>query len=363
MGRRPRGWSLALALGCVNAACGGYRPDPAPRSAPKITPTPVPGTPLTAIWAAHGPHQITEPLVQVDSSLYLAGGGRQVTKMDVRGGAVIWSLRVGGPVAGGVVYRDGKVYAATDAPEGKVHAWTVVAGNDAWTRSTGPVSAPLALVDSLVIVRTRGGETDGLDARTGDLKWRSHTSAGPAPALAGAPTETIVPAMDTVYRLDTGSGHIRQRVPSPGPLIFPLIYRDSVALGVTADGVFFQIRLADLHIDWRLATNSVPAGPPLMIGDTMVVVSRLGHFYQIRPGDPGPVRVFGDSAAPVTIGPMLLDDQLLVGAADGVVSARDRQGKEVWRVQVKRPIEVAPMLTSAGLLVVGGDGDVHLFRR
>ncbi|HTO72900.1 MAG TPA: PQQ-binding-like beta-propeller repeat protein [Gemmatimonadales bacterium] len=321
------------------------------------------GTPFTAMWVAHGPAQVTPPLVLVDSSLYLAGGGRQVVKMDIRGGAVIWSRRLGGPIAGGVLYREGRVYAASDQPEGKVRAWTEIAGNDIWSEGTGPVTAPLAFVDTLLIVRARSGETMGLDRVTGTIKWRSHTSAGLAPAIPGVPTETIIPALDTLYRLDTGSGHIRQRVPAPGPLIYPLIAQDSVALGVTADGVLFRVRLADLQVDWRLPTHAVPAGPPLMLGDTMVIVSRIGRFYEIRAGDPGPLREFADSAAPVTMGPVRIGDDFVVGGADGAVSARDHEGKEVWRFVIRRPIEVAPVVTPYGLVFVGGDGEIHLFRQ
>lgn len=356
------GWSLALALGCVNASCGGYRPDPGPRSAPKLSPTPVAGTPLTLLWSGRGPHDITAPLALADSSLYVAGGGRQVAKIDLRGGNVIWSVRVGGPIAGGALYHQGRVYAATDQPEGKVHAWTELAGNDIWTRSTGPVNAPLAVVDSLVLVRTRAGTTIALDHITGTVRWRSHTSAGTVAAMPGAPTELVIAALDTLYRLDTGSGHIRQRVAAPGPQVYPLLLQDSVALGVTADGVLFRMHLADLRIDWRLPTHAVPAGPPLLSGDTLIVVSRIGKFYRARIGDMTPPQELGDSAAPVTAGPVAQGDLLLIGGADGALSARDRSGREAWRVPVRRPLEVAPVPVPQGVLVVGGEGDIHLFR-
>jgi outer membrane protein assembly factor BamB len=297
-----------------------------------------------------------------DSNLYVAGGGRQVAKIDLRGGAVIWSRRLGGPVAGGVLYRQGRVYAATDQPDGKVRAWTELAGNDIWSHSTGPVSAPLAIVEDLVLVRTKAGATLALDPVTGALKWQARTSPGMVAVIAGTPGQLIVPALDTLYRLDAGNGKVLQRQPAPGPLIYPLASRDSSAIGLTADGVLFRMRVADLTVDWRQPLHAIPAGPPLIIGDTLVTVSRLGKFFRIRIGDSLPATTFGDSAAPVTSGPVALGDLLLVGGADGNLSARDQTGREAWRVQVKRPLEVAPIPLPLGLLIVGGNGDIHRFR-
>lgn len=357
------GWSLVLALGAVNAACGGYRPDPGPRSAPSLEPTAVEGTPLTHLWTAGGPRAISAPVVVVDSTLFVAGSGRQVAKIDLRGGAVIWSQRLGGPVAGGVIYSHDRVYLATDQPEGRVRAFTALAGNDLWSVSTGPVSAPLAYVNDLVIARNRAGMTIALDATTGAQKWRVRTSAGPAPALAGLPGQLIVPALDSLFLLDLATGRALVRMPSPGPLLFPLIADDSTVIGVSADGIIFALRKSDLQPSWRIASHAIPAGPALLRGDTLEFVSTTGHFYRVGIGTAELPVAIGDSSAPVTAGPGPMDDLLLIGGADGVVSARDATGAERWRVQIKRPIEVTPLSIPGGLILIGGEGDIHRFSR
>lgn len=322
----------------------------------------MPGTPLTLLWSGQGPHQVTEPLAIVDSSLYVGGGGRQVAKIDLRGGAVIWSQHLGGPVAGGVLYYQGRVYAATDLPEGRLRAWTEVAGNEVWTHSIGPVNAPLAIVNNLLLVHTRQGSTLAFDPVTGDPRWHTHTSPGLVAAIGGVPGQLIVPSLDTLYRLDATTGKILQRQAAPGALIYPLAVRGPFALGVTADGILFQLQTSDLALVWKLPLHAIPAGPPLIVGDTLVTVSRIGKFYRVGVGDSAAAAVFGDSAAPVTSGPVAQGDLLLVGGADGALSARDQIGHEVWRLTVRRPLEVSPILLPLGLLIVGGNGDIHWLR-
>jgi outer membrane protein assembly factor BamB len=323
----------------------------------------VAGTPLTHLWTAGGPKAVSQPVAVVDSALYVAGSGRQIIKLDLRGGAVIWSQRVGGPIAGGLLYSNDRVYAATDQPEGKVRAWTALAGNDVWSTSVGPVNAPLARVGNLIVARNRAGFVFGLDVVTGAEKWRVRTSLGPAPAIAGDSGEVIVPSLDSIFRLDLATGRVRQRLPSPGPLVFPLIRTDSSVRGVTADGQFFELRSHDLQVTWRVATHAVPAGMPLVRGDSLEFVSTLGRFYRARAGESQAAMVVGDSMAAVLSGPTVYGGLLLVGGANGMVSARDSAGAERWRVQIRQPAETAPIVVPGGLVLIGGDGDIHRFRQ
>jgi hypothetical protein len=59
----------------------------------------------------------------------------------------------------------------------------------------------------------------------------------------------------------------------------------------------------------------------------------------------------------------VVDDQILLGGADGAVRALRPDGTEVWRVQLRRPVELGPLALEDGVLVIGGNGDLHRYRQ
>jgi len=65
------------------------------------------------------------------------------------------------------------------------------------------------------------------------------------------------------------------------------------------------------------------------------------------------------STAPVTI----VDGLVLLGGADGVLRALRPDGSEAWRVQLRWPVEIGPLPLADGILAIGGDGDLHRYRR
>jgi hypothetical protein len=59
----------------------------------------------------------------------------------------------------------------------------------------------------------------------------------------------------------------------------------------------------------------------------------------------------------------VVDNQILLGGADGALRALRSDGTEAWRVQLWRPIELRPVALEDGLLAIGGNGDLHRYRQ
>ena len=64
-----------------------------------------------------------------------------------------------------------------------------------------------------------------------------------------------------------------------------------------------------------------------------------------------------------TAGPTPLASGVLAGSVSGEVVLVDPQsGSITWRVQVDGPIEQPPLVRDRDLVVVGGHGDIHVYR-
>jgi outer membrane protein assembly factor BamB len=59
----------------------------------------------------------------------------------------------------------------------------------------------------------------------------------------------------------------------------------------------------------------------------------------------------------------IASNQILLGGADGIIRALRTDGTEIWRVRVWRPVELGPVPLNDGVLALGGNGDLHRFRR
>ncbi len=57
---------------------------------------------------------------------------------------------------------------------------------------------------------------------------------------------------------------------------------------------------------------------------------------------------------PITSPVTVVDGQILLGGADGMLRALNPKGEELWRVQLWRPVELGPVALDDGTLAIGG---------
>ncbi len=351
--------SLVLLLGSVNAACTGYRaPPPAPLRGDEVS-----GDAPTQVWAARAGRRLTGRLVVRDGIIYGAGVDRKVYAVDLATGALLWSSRLSGLVAGGVLVAGDTVYAASSRPEGRLYALSRATGKRFWRAKTGPVAAPLALVAGTLIASAQRGELLGLDPADGSIRWRRRMGMARTAPMATGDGSVVVATVDSIYRVIAASGVVSHRVRSPGTIVSPWVpYRGGLVAGTT-DSQVVALDPADLGSRWSVRVDAPVLGSPAAIGDTLYAASRRGTLYRIAPGDPpSPERVV-ELEWPVTAPLSVVDNRILLGGADGTVRALRPDGTEVWRVQLWRPVELGPLALADGLLAIGGNGDLHRYRQ
>jgi outer membrane protein assembly factor BamB len=351
--------SLVLLLGSVNAACTAYRP---PRAAP-LRGHVASGAAPTQVWAARAGRRLTGPVVLQDGMIYGAGVDRKAYAVDLETGATLWSSRLAGLVAGGVQVSGDTVYVASSRPEGRVYALDRGTGKRFWRTKTGPIGAPLALVAGTLVASTQRGELLGLDQAKGSIRWRRRMGMARIAPMETGKEFVVVATVDSIYRVGVKDGVVSHRMRSPGTIVSPWVsYRGGLVAGTT-DSQVVAIDPGDLSARWSVRVDAPVLGSPVAIGDTLYAASRRGTLYRIAPGDPPVLESVVELDWPVTASLSVVDDQILLGGADGAVRALRPDGREVWRVQLWRPVELGPVALEDGLLAIGGNGDLHRYRQ
>jgi outer membrane protein assembly factor BamB len=353
--------SLALLLGSVNAACG-----PAPAAPAALAPEPSSSAAPAQVWRAKSGRRYTGRVVVTGETIYAGSVDRKVYAVDLASGQLRWSSRLGGLIGGGVLVLGDTVYAASGRPEGRVYALDAHTGHRLWRTTTGTISAPLALVDGTLVAETQRGEVFGLNPSSGTVIWRRMVGFSRIPAVAGDSGTVVVATIDSLFRLNARDGKIVCRVLSPGAIVSPWLQHRGLLVGGTTDSGVVAVAHGDLRPRWRAALDAPVLGTPAALGDTFYAASRRGTVYRIAPVAPDTAPVATPIAEldwPVTSSVTVLDGLVLVGGADGTLRALRPDGGEAWRIQLSPPAELGPLPLVDGMIAVGGDGDLHRYRR
>ncbi|HEV8178607.1 MAG TPA: PQQ-binding-like beta-propeller repeat protein, partial [Gemmatimonadales bacterium] len=349
--------SLAVLLGSVNAACVNFRPPPTPIAAA------VAGDAPTLVWTSRAGKHLVGQVGMQDNTLYVGGTDRKVYAIDLASGEVRWSARLPGMIVGGVLVLADTVYVATSRPDGQVHALQRKDGKTIWRVSPGTIAAPLAMIGGLLVAETQRGDVIGLDPASGKVRWRRRVGIARAPAAVAGDGAILVSTTDSLFRLAVSDGKILHRASSPGSVVAPWLAHEGALVAGTTDSQVVSIRPTDLKRLWTLPVDAPVLGSIAALGDTLFLATRVGTVYRIDPGSDPRVQRVARLDWPVTAPVTILGGQILLGGADGTIRALRPDGTESWRLRVWRPVELSPIPLGDGLLAIGGNGDLHRYRR
>ncbi len=357
-----RAWSLALLLLSVNAGCGGYRPVPEFEPAELKSPVPVAGTPFTLLWRSRPVRGPSAPVAVDATSLYIGGSDRRVVAVDLQSGRTRWSVRASGSVVGGVLQAGDLIFAGTEQPGGKVHAFRSISGSEVWASSTGYIQSPLALVDGKLIGMTRKNQVVALNAATGRIAWRL-----PLPTSRHAPVplgggDVLISSYDSLYRIRVMDGKVTLRRRAPGVITAGWRAFGNLLVAGTGDSLVLAIDPDSLTEQWRVQLDAPVLTPPAVTGDTLFAVTQVGSLYRIVTlGDGAVAEPLQRTPWPATGAPEVIGAWILTGASNGGLRAYSRHdGSLAWTTQLGRPVELgAVALPDSGFLIFGGRGDLQ----
>jgi outer membrane protein assembly factor BamB len=359
---RQGGWSLVLLLGSVNAGCSRYKPVPRVDLDPRMAAVQVEGTPLEEVWSRRAGRGLGGAISYSDTVMYVGAADRHVIAIDLRNGAVRWSLRVSGPVAEGVTADERMVYAHTERPDGRAYGIDKIRGMKRWDTQIGLAAAPPALVHGSLIVANRAGVVLALDPANGVIKWRRRVGVARAPAVAGSQGSIIISTIDSLFQLSVTDGKVLQRHRSSGTVLSPWVFHGQYRIAGTTDSQVIAMHLDSLSPAWSVRLDAPVIGAPILHGDTAFALTRIGTLYRI-PISPAPVAERLNSARTAFLtSPVMVGDWIVAGSADGVLFGFTLEGRIGWRVIIAGPIELSPLVLPDGFLAIGGRGDLHRYR-
>jgi outer membrane protein assembly factor BamB len=154
-----------------------------------------------------------------------------------------------------------------------------------------------------------------------------------------------------------------RRVRSPGAIVSPWIDHRGLLVAGTTDSLVVAIDPGDLRPRWRTTLDAPVLDSPAAHGDTLYAASRRGTLYRITADSGAVATALAELHWPVTAPVAVVDGLVLLGGADGILRALQPDGTEAWRLQLRWPVELAPLPLADGMLAIGGDGDLHRYRR
>jgi hypothetical protein len=205
----------------------------------------------------------------------------------------------------------------------------------------------------------------GLATADGKAVWRRQlpgaVRAPPVPTPAGLAVATTA---DTLFLLDRVTGEVRWRLATAGAVLGgPALGPEGTDLYVgTTGGRVMAVALPQLWATWDVDAGDAVYGALAVSRDTVYALARNGTLWLIpRAGGVGARSLRLDLVA--TAGPTPLARGILVASVSGeVVLVDPASGAISWRAQLDGPIEQPPLVRGGDLVVVGGRGDIHVYR-
>ncbi|MCK4414849.1 MAG: PQQ-binding-like beta-propeller repeat protein [Candidatus Eisenbacteria sp.] len=263
----------------------------------------------------------------IQAGATLAGGvvvgvtdhpAEQLFCLDARTGATRWEVPLGESWGAPLVAGDW-VYAGSLA--GEVRAVALADGRLHWSyRAPATVRAPLALIDSLLLVSTAGDSLIALDASEGTFVW----GIGPGGALYGAPQwdgEQLwcVTHQGRVCALDLATGAVIAERTLPGT------YRCGLACGellfaLSAAGRLTALERSSLDVRWTEDFAAAADLTPTVAAGWVWVGLRDGSVRALRETDGW--QIFDLAVPPPVAAPIrVVGEQVLIGSGRGVLVA------------------------------------------
>ena len=307
------------------------------------------------VWRAEVGRGLMSPMIVSGPALVVATGNRMVAAISTETGEHYWERRLDGPPSGGVLWRDGLLYASIEEGDGELYALNARTGKKVWDRDVGSAPHGPRLLGDTLFMGTDDGWIVALLTRRqdrGERIWRTRVSG----AIASAPEVAdgrlyVTTTRDSIYALETATGRILQRQALPETVgAQPALRGDTLAIPLN-DGTLLALRLPALEELWRSQVGAPIGAAPVIADDGYTyVLNRHAEVWRVNTGSGWPEQIAALGGAAYR-SLALSRNGILVGRLDGSAFLLRRDGSTVWEREFDDAI-VAPMTAADGAVYV-----------
>jgi outer membrane protein assembly factor BamB len=315
----------------------------------------------TIVWQRPAGRGVTHAVMAAGNVIIAATSARSVMALGAETGARYWERKVNGSIAGPPISDGHRIYVSTRARDGSVYAIDPVRGRRIWSRRVGDVRTGAVHADRLVLAGTARGELVALDDSGGSILWRTQLTGAVAAAPVARNTHVFVATeTDTLYRISLRDGAIEARIAIPGTPSAPAAVQEDLLVLALHSREVVAYTLPDLRERWHFTVDDVPLARPVWDGNAVMVATRNASIWRIEPD--GAARRVTSPGGAITTSFMGANGRFVLGRLDGWLICIERDGRELWRVELGSSI-VAPGTVLDGALFVGLlDGNVIRIR-
>lgn len=300
--------------------------------------------PVQFQWSTRAGRGMESPLLADGPVLYAASLNRTVTALSTENGGSHWTRRQDGPLAGGIVRHQERLFVAIWDRDGSVCALHRHSGRTIWEREVGSVRFPPVVADGSVFVGTDAGNVFSLSTGTGEQLWRKQLAGRVAATPVPWNQELLVVATstDSLYLLDRTNGTVHAGKALPGRVsAAPALQGDTLILPLRS-GAVVALTLPDLGRAWILDTGApVLAAPVAATDGNIYILNRSAELWRVPPQQPEQSQRLAALGGAALASLTLADNGILVGKLDGSLLALRFDGSIIWTKNLAESI-VAP---------------------
>ena len=299
-------------------------------------------------WSAGAGSGLRGMPVVTEEVIVASSKDRYINVLSRLDGSTLWRKRLDGPPVPPLVRGD-LIYTATEN-KGKLRVLSLKDGRDIWKWNLPSVAQTIAMSGDTIYVASEEGMLHALDTRTQFEVWQARFSRAPVAGPLVLDRWVAYIAPDSLHLIDRFNGNLEHSV-STSERVAGEAASDGERLFVTTEtGSLIAWSVPELGELWKTSGfYDFSSGPAIADGAGYAITTQ-GLLIRFELAD-GSARVIARAGGTVLATPTVVQNGVLVGNMEGLLSFFSRNGEPIWEVDLEGSVE-GPIFVHRGQLVV-----------